>query len=45
MHWFLNRFKKVEKLPKIDQNGKGLALTFCSILAHFSTFQKRLKKA
>ena len=41
----LNRFKKVEILAKIDQNGKGLALTFCTILTHFWTFQKRLKKA
>ena len=32
--WFL----KVEKVAKIDQNGKGLAFTFCSIFAIFSTF-------
>ena len=31
-------FLKVEKVAKIDQNGKGLAFTFCSIFANFSTF-------
>ena len=31
-------FEKVEKVAKIDQNGKGLAFTFCSIFAIFSTF-------
>ena len=31
-------FLKVEKVAKIDQNGKGLAFTFCSIFAIFSTF-------
>ena len=30
-------FLKVEKLAKIDQNGKGLAFTFWSFLAIFST--------
>ena len=33
-----NPFLKVEKVAKIDQNGKGLAFTFCSIFALFSTF-------
>ena len=31
-------FLKVEKVAKINQNGKGLAFTFCSIFAVFSTF-------
>ena len=31
-------FLKVEKVAKIDQNGMGLAFTFCSIFAIFSTF-------
>ena len=32
-------FLKIQKkLAKIDQNGKGLAFTFYSILAIFSTF-------
>ena len=35
---FFEPFLKVEKVAKIDQNGKGLAFTFCSILAIFSTF-------
>ena len=38
-------FLKVEKVAKIDQNGKGLAFTFCSIFAIFSTFWKPFKKA
>ena len=36
---------KLEKVAKIDQNGKGLAFTFGPFLAIFSTFHKRLKKA
>ena len=31
-------FLKVEKVAKIDQNGKGLGFTFWSIFATFSTF-------
>ena len=38
-------FSKRSKVAKIDQNGKGLAFTFCSILAIFSTFKKRFKEA
>ena len=30
--------QKVEKVAKIDQNGKGLVFSFCSIFAIFSTF-------
>ena len=30
-------------MAKIDQNGKGLAFTFCSILAIFLTFQNGAK--
>ena len=30
-------FLKVEKVAKIDQNGKGLAFTFWPFLAIFST--------
>ena len=35
---FESFFEKVEKAAKIDQNGNGLAFTFCSIFAIFSTF-------
>ena len=38
-------FLKVEKVAKIDQNGKGLAFTFWPVLAFFSTSLKRLKNA
>ena len=34
---FLNRLWKVEKVAKIDQNGKGLAFTFWPFLGIFST--------
>ena len=43
--FFLNRFSKVEKVAKIDQNGKGLAFTFWPFLATLSLSLKRLKKA
>ena len=40
-----DRFQKVEKVAKIDQNGKGLAFTFCFIFSIFSTFWKWFTKA
>ena len=41
---FFNRFYKLETLEKIDQNGKGLALSFCSIFAIFQIFKNALKR-
>ena len=35
--FFSNRFQKVEKVAKMDQNGKGSAFTFLPFLAMFST--------
>jgi hypothetical protein len=41
----LSDYKKVGKVPKIDQKVKELTLTltFSSILATFATFEKHLK--
>ena len=36
-------FSKVEKVAKIDQNSKGLTLTFCSFLAIFQLFKNGSK--